>query len=82
MSAKSPRATFGHCMVVDRGSCRLSVCGRLADEEAREQRVWSLAEDALQEHLDSSEARGQQHWDWEIFRCQPLPRMCGLFGVF
>ena len=40
-----------------------------AGEQAREQRVWSLAEDALQEHLDSGEARAQHQWDWDIFRC-------------
>ena len=40
-----------------------------ADEQSREQRVWSLAEDALQEHLDSGEARAQHQWDWDIFRC-------------
>ena len=40
-----------------------------AEEQSREQRVWSLAEDALQEHLDSGEARAQHQWDWDIFRC-------------
>ena len=40
-----------------------------SDTEATQQRVWSLAEDALQEHLDSSQQRAQHHWDWEIFRC-------------